>query len=143
MPGRRAKAKSNVEQVGEQTKSRGFYYTDNEAAWGGFINIRLDDEQKQAFYAWLGDAGQAVSQLTDDALGEGVKVGLAFDHPNSCYIVTYTGALVLKSNERYVSTSRAATLPEALGLAAWKHFILCNGDYGNYKPRDSSFLSWG
>jgi len=143
MTGRRSKAKSNVDQVKEQSSSRGVYYTDNQNVWGGFINIRLDDEQKESFFAWLKDAGQTVSQLTDDALGEGVKIGMAVDHLNSCYIVTYTGALVLSSNERYVATSRAGTLAEALGLAAWKHFVLCDGDYGNYKPGNGSFLSWG
>lgn len=142
MPGRR-RGKSNVEQVAEQSPPRGMYYTDNEAAWGGFINIRLDDEQKSAFYAWLEDAAQTIHQLTDDVLGHEAKVSLAYDTKNSCYIVSYTGALVLGSNERYVVTSRAGTLHEALALAAWKHFYLCDGDYGNYKPSNGSFMNWG
>lgn len=142
MPGKRKpKGQSNVEQVSEQ--QNGMYYTSNEAAWGGFINIRLDDEQKANFYAWLEGASGSIHQLTDDVLGHGAKVSLAYDTQNSCYIVSYTGALVLGSNERYVVTSRAGTLHEALGLAAWKHFYLCDGDYGNYKPSNGSFMNWG
>jgi len=142
VPGRR-KAKSNVEQVAEQSPQHGLYFCDPEAAWGGFINIRLDDEQKSGFYAWLEGASQAIHQLTDDVLGQDAKVTLAWDGKNSCYIVSYTGCLVLGSNERYVATSRAGSLHEALALAAWKHFYLCDGDYGNYKPSNSSFMSWG
>ena len=142
MPGqRKPKGKSNVEQVSEQV--HGIYHTDNEAPWGGFINIRLDDEQKSTFTAWFEDNRQAVSQLLEDALFEGIKHGMAYDRKNSCFIVTFTGALVFGSTERYVATSRAGTMLEALGLATWKHFVLCDGDYGNYKPGNGSFLNWG
>lgn len=142
MPGqRKPKGKSNAAQVQEQTK--GVYYTDNEAVWGGFINIKLDDEQKSSFYSWFENSAQAVSQLLDDALCEGVKHGMAYDGKNQCYICTFTGALVLNSTERYVATSRAGTMLEAIALSVWKHFVLCDGDYGNYKPGNGSFLSWG
>lgn len=142
MPGKRApKGKSNVAQVEEQV--RGIYYTDNEAVWGGFINIRLDDEQKSSFYAWYEDNHPTISKLLEDAICEGVKHGLAYDGKHQTFISTFTGALVLNSTERYVSTSRAGTMLEAIGLAVWKHFVLCDGDYGNYKPSNSAFLTWG
>lgn len=142
MPGqRKSKGKSNAAQIQEQTK--GIYYTDNEAPWGGFINIRLDDEQKSSFLAWFEDNTQTISRLLEDALGEGIKHGLSYDGKNQCFICTFTGALVFGSTERYVSTSRAATMLEAIALAVWKHFVLCDGDYGNYKPGNGSFLNWG
>jgi len=142
MTGRRAKkGSSNAAQVKEHVQ--GIYYTDNESVWGGFINLRLDDEQKQAFYTWFEGNTQTISQLLDDAIGEGVRHGLAYDGKNQCYICTFTGALVIGSTERYVSTSRAGTMLEAIGLAVWKHFVLCDGDYGNYKPGNGSFQNWG
>jgi len=142
MPGRR-KAKSNVEQVTEQRQDRGVYFTDSETPWGGFVNIRLDEQQKQAFFTWLEGASGAIHQLIDDILSQQAKVSLAYDTKNQCYIVSVTGALMLDLPDRFVSTSRAASLHEALGLTAWKHFYLCDGDYGNYKPSDGSFMSWG
>lgn len=128
-------AKASVEQ--------GIYWTPNEAVWGGFINIRLDDEQKSSFHAWFEDNSPTVAGYVDDVLAEGMKVGISYDRENQCYIATFTGALVGNSNERYVATSRAGTLNECLGLAVWKHFIVANGDYGNFKPKTSTMMSWG
>jgi len=135
--------KSTTAPATAEPTEQGIYWLPNEAAWGGFINVRLDDEQKQAFLAWLADNHQTVHVLLDDVLGQGMKVGFGYDRENRCYIVTFTGALVGGSNERYCATSRAGTLTECLGLAAWKHFYLCDGDYGNFKPRTSSMMSWG
>jgi len=128
----------------EETKSEhGIYWLPNEAAWGGFINVRLDEEQKQAFLTWFADAGTAIHQLMDDVLGEGMKVGWSYDRENSCYIVTFTGALVGNSNERYVTTSRAGTFNECLALALWKHLKLADGDYGNFRPTTGQLNNWG
>lgn len=141
MPGQRkpkAKAETSVQPI-----VHGIYYCPPDAAWGGFVNIRLDDEQKENFLGWFEVNAGRTSELVDDLLGQSAKVALAFDAENQCYIATVTGALVSNSNERYVATSRAASLTEALGLAVWKHFYLCEGDYGNYKPRGSTFMKWG
>lgn len=127
----------------EKQISQGVYWLPNDAAWGGFINIRLDEEQKSSFFAWFADAGVTVHQLLDDALSEGMKVAFAYDRENQCYIVTFTGALVSNSNERYCATSRAGTLIECLGLSVWKHYYLADGDYGNFKPKTGQMNNWG
>lgn len=122
---------------------RGAYWLPNDATWGGFINMRLDDEQRGDFNVWFSENSVEISRLLDDAVGDGVKFGLAYDDEHECYISTFTGALVGGSNERYTCTSRAATMVEAIGLAAWKHFVLTQGDYGNFKPANATFMSWG
>lgn len=111
---------------------------------GGFINIRLDDEQKREFYSWLEANAAHYSAAIDDMLGAGVKLTLAYDAEHQAYIVTVTGALVGSApNKRFASTSRAGTLPEALALTVWKHTALTEGDYGNYSPKDSTWMTWG
>lgn len=122
---------------------QGVYWLPNDAAWGGFINIRLDEEQKSSFLAWFAATPEAIHPLLDDVLIEGMKVAFAYDRENQCYIVTFTGALVSNSNERYCATSRAGTLTECLGLACWKHFYLADGDYGNFKPKTGQMNNWG
>jgi len=120
----------------------GIYYCDAEAVWGGFINIRLDDEQKSEFFTWLEGNAQHVSGYVEDLLGEEAKLTMVYDRANQCFVVTVAGTLVGGSSERYVSSSRAGTLPEALALTAWKHFVLADGDYGNYRT-NGSMMSWG
>jgi len=137
------KPKTNPQTTNGNKEARGLYSLPGEAAWGGFINVRLDEEQKTSFLSWIASASEAVPSLVDDILGEGMKIGFSFDMEASCYIVSFTGALVGGSNERYSTNSRAGTLDEALALAVWKHFYLADGDYGNYKPRNGSLMTWG
>ena len=138
-----ARKKKETSNAQKPPIEQGIYHLDNEAAWGGFINIRLDEEQKSSFHAWFADNATTVAGYVDDVLAEGMKVSLAYDRENQCYIATFTGALVGNSNERYVATSRAGTLNECLGLAVWKHFYIADGDYGNFRPKTSTMMSWG
>lgn len=120
------------------------YHLENDAPWGGFINIRLEDEQKDEFYLWLEANATHYPAAFDDMLGDGVKVSFAYDAAHECYICTVMGALVgSASADRFASTSRAGTLNEVIALSVWKHYELCGGDYGNYRPKDSKFMSWG
>lgn len=123
--------------------TQGAYWLPTEAKWGGFINIRLDDDQTAAFREWDSDNPGEGARVLEDAMGEGIKVGMSYDRENQCTIVTFTGALCAGSNERYCCTSRAGNIREAIQLAAWKHSQLALGDYGNYSPRSSTMMSWG
>ena len=137
---RKSKAAANGTAAGTP---RGVFFLEQTAPWGGFLNVRLDEALKLEFFAWREENHQAWWQQLDDFLGEGGKVSCAYDRENQAYIVTLTGALVLGSNERYCSTSRAGTLDEAFSLAFWKHVCLAEGDYSDFKPRTGAFKQWG
>lgn len=122
---------------------QGRYWTNPEAVWGGFINIRLEDEQRELFEAWYVENSAHVGVDLDDLLAEGVKFGLSYDKENECYVATIMGALVGGSNERYVLTSRAGTVNDTIGLAVWKFSVLAGGDCGNYAPKTGKIMNWG
>lgn len=120
------------------------YYLPSDAPWGGFINIRLDDDQRTEFYAWYEANAQYVEAALDDMLAAGIKVTVAYDSHNECFICSVTGALVGANKlARYTSTSRAGTRAEATALTVWKHYDLCAEDYGNYQPHNQQFMRWG
>lgn len=120
------------------------YHLPNNAPWGGFINMRLDEDQKAEFYEWLIDAAAHVESEMDDMLASGLKVSLAYDWDNQCFVCSVTGSLVGSDREsRYSSTSRASTRHEAFALTVWKHHRLVEGDYGNYAPRTGEVMKWG
>lgn len=120
------------------------YAVPNDAEWGGFINIRLDEEQKELYFSWLRENATAAPALFLDMLGEGIKATLSFDLEHSTFIVAITGSLLGSApGKRFVSTSRSADLNDAIALTVWKHIVLTRGDYGNYRPKDSSWMSWG
>lgn len=116
----------------------------DKAEWGGFINIRLSDDQREEFFAWYEQNPVGATAMLEDLLGAGAKVTFSFDAQHECYIVSVTGALLADSpGVRFVSTSRASTMMEVVALTVWKHFLLVRGDYGKYRPRDDSFMRWG
>jgi len=121
----------------------GAYHSEPDAPWGGYINIRLEEAQKSAFFDWYAEnAGQA-PQILDTLLGDGMKVGLSYDRENECYITTFTGRLVGGSDARYCCTTRGGRLEEVLALACWKHVYVARGDYGNFRPRSGKLDNWG
>ena len=139
-----ARKKTTPQTPPVSSKRQQQYHLPNDAKWGGFINIKLDDEQKAEFYAWLEANAAHYSATFDDMLGDGLKASISYDAEHECYILSLQGALVGNSpEERFVSTCRAGTLSEVIALTVWKHTDLTGGDYGNYKPKDSSFMKWG
>jgi len=139
-------ARKTKSQLKQQTylQEKQPYHLENDAEWGGFINIRLDDEQAASFRAWYADSSVNVEAALDEMLGLGCKITFAFDGEHDCYICSVTGGLVGANRaHRYTSTSRASTYHEALGLTVWKHYVLCEGDYGNYSPKSQTFMKWG
>jgi len=138
---RKAKSKSSENEAPRVVQ--GVYWTPNDAAWGGFINIRLEDEQKLLFNEWYEAHPDEGTKILDDVMGEGAKLGLSYDRENECYVSTLMGALVDNSNERYCVTTRAGTLAEVVALTAWKHAYYAQGDYGSYRPATGKLNNWG
>jgi hypothetical protein len=123
--------------------SGGMYSLPSDAQWGGFLNARLSDEQVEQFKAWLsGNAGEFWDDLWE-LCGLGAKFTLAYDHENSCYIASITGNLCVGLQLRCCATARAGTVAEAVGLLVFKHQILAGGDWGKFRPKTNTFMSWG
>lgn len=120
------------------------YFLPTEAPWGGFINIRLGEEQKAEFYLWLEANVAHYFALFTDMLGAGLKSTVSYDHAHGAFILALTGALMGSDpSSRFCSSSRAASLDEVIALTVWKHYELARGDYGNYRPKDGTFMHWG
>lgn len=137
------KPKSTVPEP-EPTSADQPYLLPNDSPWGGFVNIRLEDEQKQQFFLWEEENKQFVSGYFDEMLGAGIKASFSYDASNECYILAVTGALMgVTPGSRFCSTSRSSTLVQVMALTVWKHVILAKGDYGNYRPKGGGFMSFG
>lgn len=115
-----------------------------DAPWGGYINIRLTDTQVEAYRAWAAVEGAATWwNLFTELVDTGAKIGLVYDSENECYIASLTGRLLFEFESRYCMTARGATLEETVSLLVWKHFILAQGNYDDYRPRTGTFLRFG
>jgi len=120
------------------------YLLDNDAPWGGFINIRLTEEQHEEFFSWEEENREHVAGYFDEMLGAGIKASFSYDATNECYILAVTGALMGSTpGSRFCSTSRAGNFAQVVALTVWKHVVLSHGDYGNYRPKGGGFMSFG
>lgn len=140
MPRKPSTKKQAVETASPNQK----YNLPNDAPWGGFVNIKLSDEQKDEFFTWVDANVKHYPGMFTDMLGDGLKVSFSFDAVHDCFICSIMGALMGSTpGSRFCSTSRAGTLAEVTALTVWKHYVLAQGDYGNYRPKDSTFMNWG
>lgn len=121
---------------------KGEYWLPPEAEWGGFINIRLDDEQKQQFTEYYAAFSEEIPSALDDLLGKGMKFSVSYDHENQSYVASFTGRLVRSMDLRCSTSSRHSTFQEAVALLVWKHHAMADGDYGNFKTNGRR-ADWG
>jgi len=119
---------------------RSFFLKDD-ATWGGFINIRLDENDKLAFNAWWEQSEQYTSLILEELVSSGIKVTLAFDPENTAWLCSFTGRLVSDSDERFVTTTRAGGLSEVIALACYKHVYVVRGVYKRYSNNNKPL--WG
>lgn len=138
----RKKSSTPALDTPDQVVQQGKYWLTNDAPWYGFINISLTDVEKDEFDLWYEENAKEVNTHLDDIIGEGMKYGCAYDRENECYIVTFTGCLMLGGNMRACVTSRAGNWAEANALSVWKHLIHAGGDYGDYLTTGKK-RSWG
>lgn len=138
------KPKSPEVPQGEiQVPNKRRYICPPDALWGGFINIRLNDNQREAFYEWEAANAAHIGGYHEDHLGEGIKSSFAYDEENQAFICTYTGRLVDMVQSRYSVSSRAGTITQALSLAVYKHEVLAEGDYIRFSGSVKEFLQFG
>lgn len=102
------------------------------AEWGGFINVHVDDQAKLDFSTWYEENVNVSAQILEELLGAGMKVTLAYDHENDCWLCSFTGKLLAESDQRFVTTTRAGSMAEVIALACYKHVYICRGVYQRY-----------
>jgi len=101
------------------------------AEWGGFIELRLTDEERTQF-AQFNELFQWT--FIDDILADEIKLGISYDTQSETYLATLTSEKHAGTNLRCVLTARANSWEKAVSLALFKHLNLLEGDWGQYKP---------
>jgi len=117
------------------------YRLSDNAAWGGFINVKIDEQQKERFTEWYEGERNASAQILEELLIAGIKVTLAYDTDNDSWLCSFTGRLVGDSDDRFVTTTRAGSMPEVIALACFKHVYIQHGVYAKYSNNNKPL--WG
>lgn len=119
------------------------YYLPGNAVFGGYIELKLDEEQRAAFDLWYCDHEQTFAEMVSETVVDGMALSIKYDAENQCFSASYSGAGVTGSNERYVLTARSSSWPEALALLVYKHDELMGGCWDDFTPRTGRLRSWG
>jgi hypothetical protein len=104
----------------------------SEIQWGGFIDIKLDADDKAKFKVFETDEWQWT--YLEDVLADEIKLSLSYDSGNDVYLCTLTSVKHGPANMRLVLTSRADSWERAVMLAIFKHTALLEGDWGRFRP---------
>lgn len=138
------RGKSKQNDKGKDNPNAGRkYYCEPEAAWGGYVDLKLEEDRRDAFADWFRETGDAAMHEIVDALAQGLGLGVKWDAANQCFIASFTGAGVSNSNERYVLSARSDQFSEALALLIYKHVVCMSGDWGDFRPRTGTLKQWG
>ena len=119
------------------------YYLPQDAVFGGYVELRIDEDQKGAFDLWYGEHEYEIAGMAAETLVDGMALSIKYDAANQCFLASYSGAGVTGSNERYVLTARSSSWPEALALLVYKHDELMGGMWDDFLPRTGRLRSWG
>ncbi len=105
--------------------------------WGGFIDLKLNDIEKQQFNAFESVGWQWT--YLEDVLADEIKISLSYDGDTDTYLCSLTSIKHAGNNLRCVLTARADTWERAIMLAVFKHTALLEGDWGRFKPTTGSY----
>jgi len=99
--------------------------------WGGFAQVNLDESRREEFELWVSEMGEAIYRELDDALGSGLKLTMAYDGKNQCYIASLTGRPDLAGVRAFTCclSARAGTFTDSLALLMYKHVSLLHYDW--------------
>lgn len=105
-----------------------------------FSNLTITDEHKAAFDKWYSsDDVTALSCLTEIA-GCGLKFSCSYVDDQNAFCFSLIGTKATKKHDGYVMTTWSDDLEEVIAMAAYKHFIICNGDEW---PTNGNGNRWG
>ncbi len=105
-----------------------------------FAEIRLTKDDKASFERWATENLADAPDLLDALVNSGIKVGYSWSDYNDCYSFSLTDLDEKSQNAHVVMTSRADNFQEAMMIALYKHYVLCDGGLWPVKSQESD---WG
>lgn len=110
-----------------------------ELEWGGFINLRLTELQKNDFKIWFTDNNDTVSDRVESLLIDGFKLSIAFNADNDTFSASVIGCLLVSSQKRYAVSAYAPNWWQAIALVIYKHFVIAEQKWDDFKPSKQGF----
>jgi len=117
----------------------------SDVPWGGYVDLRLDEDDKQQFAVWSEAEQQSFWLDFVELLGKGFKFGLSYDQSGDFYLTSFTafGKELIGLQDRWCLTARAPDWETAVALLLFKHLVLAQENWGNFRPKTQRFDNFG
>jgi len=104
--------------------------------WGGYLNMRLTEEQKRQFQLWYEQMKDDVWELFLQSLMEGMKFSLTYDSNTDTYTACLTNSprCPCGVTSLYVLSAFAQDWRIATAILIFKHYQLLGGTWENFRP---------
>lgn len=102
--------------------------------WGGFVQISLDESDRERYDVWVSENPNAMWPLLIDSLAEGLKLTVVWDGANECFIATFTGRPDPMGKMEFTTSlsARNSDFIATLTLLVYKHVELCGEDWTDW-----------
>jgi len=110
----------------------------NSADWQQyeFVALPLTEDEKKAFKHQYEQTPNLRLDKLDELLKNGYKVSLNYDTSNNCIQVALTCKEPNSPNFNYVMSSRSPDVWQAISLALYKHYDLCDDEDWGAETRE-------
>lgn len=99
-----------------------------------FVDVKLTQEDREAFISWSRLGGDRVVELQQFA-DSGYRVGVTWSGEHQAYTVSVTCRDEQSDNNGLCMTSFAGDLRQAIALAWYKHEVVCEFAWKKYAPK--------
>lgn len=107
------------------------------AQWVGFANVRLDEEQREAYAAWDITPAEVWEKFTE-MLSTGYKITVSHQPKKNSFTCAATCENAADPNAGMTMSSYAGTWGDAVKVMLFKHFEVTKGTWGAVEARTSS-----
>lgn len=104
-----------------------------ERQFNGFVNCELDKETKELAKAWIKSQKDFDSIM--ERLLDGYKLSISQDLYNDCYQASLTCTAEDNPNTGWCLVGRGPSYLAAIGMVAYKHLIVLEGQWGESEKR--------
>jgi len=132
-------------KTGSTQKTNPPRFSPQEDEWGGFVSVRVSEEEREKFLLWYAENQADIQDLLTDCLAAGLKLSASWDGANMSMIATFTGRPSPSADWpfRCSMSARSGELFEAIALLLYKEFVVTGHDWTPWTINGRRQDTWG
>lgn len=120
---------------------KGTPFKKDDPGWGGFIECRMNEQDKLDFAVWSEEHAASMWMEFQDFISRGFKFSLSYDSDGDFFLACFTasGEDLIGIDLRCCLTARAPEWEQSLLLLLFKHTVMAGENWGSFRPAQNRF----